>query len=77
MFMDLVPEHQGTYGTVFGIFLKQKLEGKPFTVVGTGEQTRDFTYVTDVARAFWAAATSDITNEIFYVNSGKRVVSIN
>ncbi len=39
-------------------------------MVGTGEQTRDFTYVTDVARAFWAAATSDITNEIFNVGSG-------
>lgn len=60
----------GTYGAVFGVFLAQKLAGKPFTVVGTGEQTRDFTYVTDVADAFYAAAMSDIVNETFNVGSG-------
>ena len=60
----------GTYGAVFGVFLAQKLAGKPFTVVGTGEQTRDFTYVTDVADAFYTAAVSDLTNETFNVGSG-------
>ena len=60
----------GTYGAVFGVFLAQKLAGKPFTVVGTGEQTRDFTYVTDVADAFYTAAQSDIVNETFNVGSG-------
>lgn len=60
----------GTYGAVFGVFLAQKLAGKPFTVVGTGEQTRDFTYVTDIADAFYTAAISNITNEIFNVGSG-------
>ncbi|MCM1236041.1 MAG: NAD-dependent epimerase/dehydratase family protein [Ruminococcus flavefaciens] len=42
----------GTYGAVFGVFLAQKLAGKPFTVVGDGNQTRDFTYVTDIVDAF-------------------------
>ena len=60
----------GTYGAVFGVFLAQKLAGKPFTVVGTGEQTRDFTYVTDVADAFYTASQSDIVNETFNVGSG-------
>jgi UDP-glucose 4-epimerase len=60
----------GTYGAVFGVFLKQKLEGKLFTIVGDGTQTRDFIYVTDVARAFWAAGASDISNEIMNVGSG-------
>lgn len=60
----------GTYGAVFGVFLAQKLAGKPFTVVGTGEQTRDFTYVTDIADAFYAVAKSDIINETFNVGSG-------
>ena len=46
----------GAYGAVFGVFLKQKLAGTAFTVVGDGTQSRDFLYVTDVAKAFYAAA---------------------
>jgi UDP-glucose 4-epimerase len=46
----------GAYGAVFGVFLRQKLAGTPFTVVGDGNQKRDFLYATDVARGFWAAA---------------------
>lgn len=60
----------GTYGAVFGVFLAQKLAGIPFTVVGDGKQTRDFTYVTDIADALIAAAKSDIKGEIFNVGSG-------
>jgi UDP-glucose 4-epimerase len=59
----------GAYGAVFGVFLAQKIHGKPFTVVGDGLQTRDFTYVTDVARAFIAAAQSDISGEAMNVGS--------
>ena len=43
----------GAYGAVFGVFLRQKLAGRPYTVVGDGKQRRDFLYVTDVARAFY------------------------
>lgn len=60
----------GTYGAVFGVFLAQKLAGKPYTVVGDGTQTRDFTYVTDVANAFYTAANSAVTGEIMNVGSG-------
>ena len=60
----------GTYGAVFGVFLAQKLAGKPFTVVGDGTQTRDFTFVTDVVDAYVKAAQSDITGEIFNIGSG-------
>jgi UDP-glucose 4-epimerase len=59
----------GTYGAVFGVFLAQKLAGKPFTVVGDGTQSRDFTYVTDVVDAFVTAAKSPIQNEVFNVGS--------
>lgn len=59
----------GTYGAVFGVFLSQKLHGKPLTVVGDGSQTRDFTYVEDVARAFLSAANSGVSGEIFNVGS--------
>lgn len=60
----------GTYGAVFGVFLAQKIKGLPFTVVGDGTQTRDFTYVTDVARAFMMAADSDLCGEVMNVGSG-------
>lgn len=60
----------GAYGAVFGVFLAQKLNGKPFTVVGDGRQTRDFTYVTDVADAFFTAAKSDVSGEAMNVGSG-------
>jgi len=60
----------GAYGAVFGVFLAQKLNGRPFTVVGDGTQTRDFTYVTDVAEAFLCAAESDISGEAMNVGSG-------
>lgn len=60
----------GTYGAVFGIFLAQKLAGSPFTIVGDGSQTRDFTFVTDVCKAFLAAAQSNLSGEIMNVGSG-------
>ncbi len=66
------PRHRttGTYGAVFGVFLAQKLAGKPLTIVGDGAQTRDFTFVSDVADAFVTAARSDLVSEIMNVGSG-------
>jgi UDP-glucose 4-epimerase len=60
----------GVYGAVFGVFLKQKLAGKPFTVVGDGSQSRDFIYASDVATAFLAAAESNVVGERFNVGAG-------
>ena len=60
----------GTYGAVFGVFLAQKLANKPFTIVGDGNQTRDFTYVLDVVDAFYKAIISEKTNLILNVGSG-------
>lgn len=60
----------GAYGAVFGVFLKQKLAGKPFTVVGDGTQRRDFLYVTDVAAGFLAAAETDKVGEIWNLGAG-------
>ncbi len=61
----------GAYGAVFGVFLRQKLAGKPFTVVGDGNQTRDFLYVTDVARAFLAAAETPMVGQTWNLGAGK------
>jgi UDP-glucose 4-epimerase len=63
----------GTYGAVFGVFLAQLLAGEPLTIVGDGEQTRDFTFVSDVVDAMLAVAASDKVGEIYNVGSGKPV----
>ena len=60
----------GAYGAVFGVFFRQKLAGKPFTVVGDGSQQRDFLYVTDVAEAFRLAGETDKTGEIWNLGAG-------
>lgn len=61
----------GTYGAVFGVFLAQKLNNKPFTIVGDGKQTRDFTFVTDIVDACYTAAKrDDVSGQIFNVGSG-------
>ena len=59
----------GTYGAVFGVFLAQKIANKPYTVVGDGSQTRDFTYVSDVVDAIIKAMNSH-NNGIYNVGSG-------
>ena len=66
----------GTYGAMFGTFLTQKLYNKPFTVVGNGKQTRDFTYVSDIVDALIKAAKSKIKFDVMNVGSGE-TVSVN
>jgi UDP-glucose 4-epimerase len=66
----------GSYGAVFGVFLAQLIAGKPLTVVGDGEQTRDFTFVSDVVDALLTVAASDRIGEVYNVGSG-RPVSVN
>ena len=61
----------GVYGAVFGVFFKQKLEGHPLTVVGDGNQSRDFLYVEDVCNAFLMSASSKKSiNEIYNLGFG-------
>jgi UDP-glucose 4-epimerase len=65
------PRHRtsGAYGAVMGVFLAQKANKQPLTVVGDGTQRRDFTHVSDVVQAMVRAAESDITG-VFNVGSG-------
>lgn len=63
----------GTYGAVFGVFLAQKLNRQPYTVVGDGTQSRDFTFVSDVADAFVTAAQSTVSGKVFNVGTGTPV----
>jgi len=59
----------GNYGAVMGVFLAQKLAQKPFTVVGDGNQVRDFTYVSDIAQAFFLAGESQVTGEAINIGT--------
>ena len=63
----------GTYGAVFGVFLAQMLADEPLTIVGDGEQTRDFTFVSDVVDALVTTAASDLRDQVFNVGSGAPV----
>ena len=60
----------GNIGSVFDVFLKQKLAGHPFTIRGDGTQCRDFIYISDVVQGFFAAACSEIAGEIYNIGSG-------
>jgi UDP-glucose 4-epimerase len=59
----------GAYGAALGVFLKQKLSKKPFTVVGTGNQKRDFVNAKDVAEAFKKAVFLKKNNLILNIGS--------
>ena len=60
----------GAYGAVFGVFLRQKLEGAPFTVVGDGLQRRDFVFATDVADAFVQAGLTEHSGQVWNLGGG-------
>ena len=66
---------KGQYAPVTGIFLRQKAAGEPLTIVGDGEQRRDYIYVKDVANANVMAAISnpddDAYGKVYNVGSGK------
>ena len=74
VFGERQPE-SGSYQTVMGIFSNQLKEGKSLTIVGTGEQRRDFVYVKDVAKANVKAGELALIGEksfnIFNIGSGK------
>jgi UDP-glucose 4-epimerase len=65
---------KGKYAPVIGLFMKQKNENKPMTIVGDGKQRRDFTHVSDIVKAnILAMESEDITGvsgEIFNVGTG-------
>ena len=54
-------------------FVRAVLNGEEITVYGDGEQTRDFTYVSDVIEANLLAASNDLVGEVFNVGGGSRI----
>ena len=55
----------GQYAPVIGIFLRQRKDGEPLTIVGDGEQRRDFIHVSDVVQANILAATKDLDDDFY------------
>jgi len=68
----------GVYGAALGVFLKQKIKNKPFTVVGNGKQKRDFLHVKDVANAFYMCAISKHKNKIYNLGASnpQRIIDL-
>ena len=67
---------KGQYAPVVGLFLKQKSNDEPMTIVGDGEQRRDFTWVGDIVSANLLAANTDnekIFGEVLNVGTGTNV----
>ena len=64
---------KGPYAPVIGIFTRQQRNGEQLTIVGDGNQTRDYVFVKDVVNANILAATSevDLKGDVFNVGSGE------
>ena len=72
-FYNVYGPHQiedGTYATLLGIFQKQYREGKPLTIVGAGEQRRDFTHIDDIVDGVVKSSKQPFRGEIFELGRG-------
>jgi len=63
----------GAYGAVFGVFLAQKLANKPLTIVGSGNQTRDFIHVSDLVNGIIKATLSNKVGKIYNIGGGQEI----
>jgi UDP-glucose 4-epimerase len=68
----------GQYAPVIGIFLKQRDNQIPLTIVGDGAQCRDFVHVSDVVDANIIAATAEYIDDehygqVFNIGSGSNI----
>jgi UDP-glucose 4-epimerase len=62
---------KGQYAPVIGLFLRQKENNQPMTVVGDGLQTRDYAHVSDVVHANVLAATATVGfGEVHNIGTG-------
>jgi UDP-glucose 4-epimerase len=78
-----VPATSVRYFTVYGPrqrpdmafhrFIRAALDGRPITLYGDGEQTRDFTFVTDAVAATMAAGDRGVPGRAYNVGGGSRV----
>ena len=72
-FYNVYGNHQikeGTYATVLGIFQNQYENKKPLTIVGNGEQRRDFTHVDDIVDGIILSSEQSFKAETFELGRG-------
>ena len=65
--------HEGDSGEVIPKFIIRALTGNPLYIFGDGEQTRDFTFVTDTAKAIIQIGLNDLTNETYNLGSENEI----
>ncbi len=68
-----VNQRYDAYGNVIPIFANRLITGKPLTVYGDGEQTRDFINVKDIAVANYLAATNAEKSAVYNIGSGTTI----
>jgi nucleoside-diphosphate-sugar epimerase len=78
-----VPVTSVRYFTVYGPrqrpdmafhrFMRAHVDGKPIDLFGDGDQTRDFTFVSDAVSATIAAGRSGVPGRVYNVGGGSRV----
>jgi len=61
------------YTSVISLFIKRLIGGLPPKINGTGEQSMDFTHVSDIVEICMRILESDIQNEDFNVAPGKEI----
>jgi len=77
LFNTVGPRQTGRYGMVIPNFVKQALLGHPITVYGDGEQSRCFTYVTDVVGALMKLADHEgAVGQVFNIGNDREEVTI-
>jgi len=72
-FYNVYGPHQieeGTYATLLGIFENQYRKNEPLTIVGTGEQRRDFTHIDDIVDGVLKSSHHSFKGEIFELGRG-------
>ena len=62
---------EGTWATVIGKFENQVRNNKPLTIVGDGEQRRDFTHIDDIVDGLIKCSEQPFRGEIFELGRGK------
>jgi UDP-glucose 4-epimerase len=77
LFNTVGPRQTGRYGMVVPNFVKQALLSHPITVYGDGQQSRCFTYVSDVVGALCQLAPHEgAVGEVFNIGNDSEEISI-